>query len=102
MPTLYNIPHQINKTVTTAATRVAIASSETPFKIAIIQAVAANGGIIYIGDSAVSSTVYGIALSPGGLTTIGLGSSDNNARYDFSTIYLDTSNSGDKVSILYF
>lgn len=99
---LYNRPAQINKSVTTAATRVALVGTETPCKLALIQANAANGGKIFIGDSAVSSTVYGGFLSPTTVYSIGLGSSDNNARFDLSLIYIDTDNSGDGVSVLYF
>lgn len=98
----YNNPNQINKTVPSAATRVALAASETPCKLALIQANPGNGGVIYVGNNLVSSTVYGASLSPTSVYSVGIGSSDNDARFDLSLVYIDTSNSGDGVSVLYF
>lgn len=94
------VPHQLNKTVTTAATRIQLSTTTQPFRLAIIQALPGNGGTIYIGDSAVSSTVYGISLTAG--ASIAVGSSGNDPTFDFINFYADTSNSGDKISVLYF
>ena len=99
---LYNTAKQAIVNVSSAGTRVALAASETPFKLALIQAKPGNGGVIYVGSNAVSSAAYGASLSPTSIYSIGMGSSDNDARFDLSQIYIDTSNSTDGVSILYF
>ena len=93
-------PKLINGVVTTAATRVKLASSSTTFRLATIQANAGNGGTIYIGDVTVSSSVYGIALPKG--ASIAIGASGNDPNFDLTQFYADTSNSGDGFSILYF
>lgn len=93
-------PHVANVAVTSAGTRVALASSETPSRLFTIQANVGNTGTIYVGDSSVSSSVYGVALAKG--TSISFGESDDDAKFDLSRIYIDAGTSNDAVSILYF
>lgn len=93
-------PKTINKVVSTAGTRVALASSETPARVFTITALSGNTGVIYIGDITVSSTVYGIALAKG--NSLSFGGSDNNANFDLSRIYIDVGTNNDAVSVLYF
>lgn len=71
------------KTVTTAGTRVTLASSQA-VKSIVIKALTTNTGLIYVGDGSVASTT-GFVLSPGdtisldiaNLTTVNLDSSVN-------------------------
>lgn len=79
------------KNVTTAGTRVALAAS-TPCREVILAAKVANTGIIYVGDTAVSSSVYGVALYPGQSVRIKIA--------NLLTINLDCSVSGEGVSFL--
>jgi len=78
-------------TVTTAGVRVQLASNVLSNGI-IIQAPSTNTGIIYVGDATVSATVYGAELQPGQSTSFA-GSNTN-------LIYVDTSVSASKVSVL--
>lgn len=78
-------------TVTTAGTRVQLASN-TLTNGGIIQAPSTNTGLIYVGGSNVSSTVYGAELQPGQSTSIAI---DNTNK-----IYVDSSVNGDKVACL--
>src|SRR5260221_13609757 len=94
------LPSQLNKTVTNAATRVQFSTTTQPFRLAVIQANAANGGTIYIGNASVSSTVYGVALVA--KASIAIGSSGNDPTFDLKDLYADTSNSGDGFSVLYY
>ncbi len=53
------------KTVTTAGTRVQISTSATEITTLVVQADPTNTGYVYVGDSAVSSTVAFAALAAG-------------------------------------
>lgn len=77
--------------VTTAGTRVQLASN-TVTQGFILQAPSTNSGIIYVGGSNVSSTVYGAELQAGQSTSIYV---DNTDR-----IYIDSSVNGDKCACL--
>lgn len=99
---LYNVPKQINKAVTTAGTQVALATSSTPCKLAVIQIDMDNTGSIFVGDLNVSSSSFGVELSTTGLLTVGFGSSDNNANFDLAEIWIDSEQNGEGVSVLYF
>lgn len=93
-------PHQLNKTVTTAGTRVTFSSATLGARLVIIQANSGNGGNLFIGDSSVSSSVYGIKLAAG--ASISIGNDGYDAKLDLSQFYADTSNNGDGFSVLYF
>jgi hypothetical protein len=80
-----------SKNVTTAGTRVALAST-TACQGVLIQAKAANTGIIYVGGSTVSST-SGIFLYAGESVEISI---DN-----LSKVYIDSSVSGEGVVFTY-
>jgi len=89
-------------TVSTAATSRALTTATTEVKSVTIQAERSNTGTIYVGDSNVVSTAYGVALGAGDSVTISgdqYGSHPNKVK--LSTIYLDTSVNGDGVSYFY-
>lgn len=77
--------------IPSAGTRVQLASN-TLTNGAIIQAPSTNTGIIYVGGSTVSSTVYGAELQPGQSTSVAI---DNTNK-----IYVDASVSGDDVAVI--
>lgn len=79
------------KTVTTAGTRVALASSTT-CKSVTIKSLSTNTGIIYVGDSTVTST-NGFQLYSGDAVSFDIS--------NLSTIYLDSSVNGEGVTYLY-
>ncbi len=78
------------KTVTTAGTRVALAAS-TAVKSVTIKALAANTGLIYVGDSSVAST-NGFQLSAYESVSLDIA--------NLSTINIDSAINGDGVSFL--
>lgn len=84
--TIYNN----HKTVTTAGTAEALAAS-TAVKSVVIRALLSNTGVIYVGDSSVSSS-NGIELQAGDAITIEID--------DLAKVYLDASVSGEGVSYL--
>lgn len=93
----------INKTVTTAGTRVQVSTTDLWVKKVVIAGHAANTGNIFIGDSTVSSTV-GLQMKAGAAPVV-LGDLEINGRDDFfnlKNMYVDVSVSGEKVSFLYF
>ncbi len=77
-------------TVTTAGTRVQLGSNV--ISGVILEAPSTNSGLIYVGGSNVSSTVFGAELQPGQSTSIAI---DNTNK-----IYVDSSVNGDKVAAL--
>lgn len=76
--------------VTTAGTRVQLASNA--IEGAVLQAPSTNTGIIYVGASNVSSTVYGAELQPGQATGLAI---DNANK-----VWIDASVNGDKCALL--
>lgn len=93
----------INKTITTAGTRVAVSSTSLKVKKIIIAGHAANTGHIYVGDSTVSATV-GLHLKVGAPPIV-IGDVEVAGRddyFDLADMYVDASVNGEKVSILYF
>lgn len=93
-------------TVTTAGTRARANAGTSQFCVSIyFEALKTNAGVIYIGDSSVSSTLYAAALTAGS----GFGVSFNNygrtgstgAGLQLNAWYADASNSGDKVQVTY-
>lgn len=78
------------KTVTTAGTRVALASSQA-VKSVTIKALAANTGTIFVGDGSVASTT-GFALAAGDTVSLDIA--------NLATVNLDSSVNGEGVTYL--
>jgi len=76
--------------VTTAGTRVQLASNAVSG--IILEAPSTNTGIMYIGGSAVSATVFGAELQAGQSTSVAI---DNTNK-----IYIDSSVNGEKVAVI--
>ena len=76
--------------VTTAGTRVVLASSQRVYSVTV-KALAANTGTIYVGGSTVSSTT-GFQLAASESVSMDIG--------NLATVYLDASVSGEGVSYL--
>ncbi len=74
-----------------SGTRVQLASN-TGLSGAVLEAPSTNTGIIYVGASNVSATVYGAQLQPGQSVGVALNNSN--------LIYFDASVSGDKLAFL--
>lgn len=83
-------PYNGKKTVTTAGTRVTLASSQA-VKSVTIKALATNTGLIYVGDSSVSSS-NGYQLSAGESISIDIA--------NLNTVNLDSSVSGESVTYI--
>lgn len=93
-------PNQLNVTVTNAGTRVQFTTTAKTFaRLVILQANSGNGGNLFIGNSLVSSSVYGVKLPASG--TFSFGNDGYDAKFDLSTFYADTSNNGDGFSVFY-
>jgi hypothetical protein len=89
-------------TVTTAGTRVQVSSTDTPISSIIIQASSGNSGVIYVGDSSVSSTA-GIVLTAGQAWAV---TADASGRHGFeemvlSDFWVDSASNGDKFKVVY-
>lgn len=84
-------PFTGQQTVTTGGTRVALAPSQLISQYVLIKALAANTGIIYVGNSTVTTTT-GFALAAGESVPVVV----NN----LSAVYLDTSVNGSGVSFI--
>lgn len=96
-------PGQVNKTVSVAGTREKASASQLLVRSFMIQALATNTNNVYIGDSSVSSTVFGIKLAAGNAVTVeapvmGVGGSND---LDLSDWWLDVDTNGEGVSIIY-
>lgn len=100
MSGLYFTPKTLNKTVTTAGTRVQLFTSSTPCHSCTIEANPGNTGVIYVGDSTVSSSVYGISVAKG--ASFSFAGDGNNSKVDLTDIWLDCGTNGDGVSVFYF
>jgi hypothetical protein len=100
---LVRIQHT-TKDVTTAGTRVALASSATLAVSVMIQAKSTNTGPIYIGGSTVSSTSYGARLTAGNSLSIEMPDMGMGGSYevDLSEIYIDAGTNGEGVSVVYY
>lgn len=94
-------PKVLKKAITTAGTKEQLTTADRPVPAVIIQALTANTGIIYVGDSEVSST-NGLELSAGDSITLendDLGSSGS--IVSLRDIWLDASISGEGVVAFY-
>lgn len=93
---------QLRKTVAAAATREALTTSNILTTNVVIQALSANGGVIYVGDSSVSSALNAVTLAAGVAITLSPGAfGEDYGTYNLKEIYIDTSNSGDGVNVGY-
>ena len=92
----------LNKTITTAGTRVQVSTTDLFVKQVTITGHAANTGHIYVGGSDVSSTV-GLQLKVGAspLTIGGVQVSGRDDYINLKNMYVDASVNGEKVSLLY-
>jgi len=87
-PTAPTTIYNGKKTVTTAGTRVTLAASQA-VKSVVIKALAANTGIIYVGDGSVASTT-GFALAAGEIVSLDIA--------NLATVNLDSSVNGEGVT----
>lgn len=78
-------------TITTSGTRVNLASNALSQGV-VIEAPSTNTGVIYIGGSTVSASVYGAELQPG--QSVGLAVSNTNL------VSVDTATNGNKVAVI--
>lgn len=101
-------PRVSTVSVTTAGTRTALAATPTYCTHAYVEALGSNGGIIFLGNSSVSSALYMSALGAGagyGITIAGKGGptgSTSGPELNLAALYIDSSHSGDAVMVTYF
>jgi hypothetical protein len=90
-------------TVTTAATRVAISSTDLYVSSVYFEALGTNTGYIYIGDSVVSSTAYmtRLAAGVGFAQSIDTTGGKTGVEINLKHYYVDSSVSGEKVQMSY-
>lgn len=93
-----SVVHTFAKTVTTAGTEVPLTATKVMANWLLIQPISTNTGIIYLGDSSVTSA-NGVELNVGDSDVLWPSSTTN--IYDLSTIYIDSSVSGEGVKVLY-
>jgi len=84
------------KTVSTAGSAEALASSSTPVSYIIITAETNNSGVIAVGASTVVASVGTRRGAP-----LGAGDSISLGAVDLADVYLDTTVNGDGVTYLY-
>ena len=89
------------KLVTTAGTRVQLETAVNYLNKLKIKALAANTGVIYVGDVTVSSTSGHYALAAGQELDLTDLFSNEHDVIDVSKIYLDSSVNAEGVSFLY-
>lgn len=101
-------PHVSTVTITTAGTRVQGAGTSSKYVNSVyVEALKTNTGVIYVGDSSVSSTLYMCALSAGAGFTISVdthnkvGGSTSGPELQLNSLYFDCSVSGEKCQMTY-
>lgn len=101
-------PVMIEKTITTAGTRVQVSTDDTILAAAIYcETPRANTGYIYIGGSTVSSSVFFHEFAIGKDTwsmsspTAGSGGRAAGCCFKLSDLYVDSSVNGEKIKITY-
>ena len=82
-------------TVSTSGTEVQLSNTTSRVSSIQVKALAANSGIVYFGDSDVTTT-NGYELSAG--NTVSVSFADAGGTVAFSTLYLDAASNGDKAS----
>ena len=88
--------------VTVAGTRQQISSVDIRTPLIVITAITGNTGLIYIGDSAVSSTKFILELAAG--ETAEIRATESNAfgeEFSLSDFYVDAATSADKINVGY-
>lgn len=95
-------PHCFLKTVTADTTQERLITSNISVPAVLLQAELSNTGYVYVGDSEVSATNYGVCLSAGDVYTLsaeelGWGKS----FISMKDVWLDVSVAGDGVSCMY-
>ena len=94
-------PHGFLKTVTTAGTQERLTTSNRVAPAVLLQAELTNTGYIYVGDSEVSSTNYGVCLAAGDVYTLSAEELGwGRAQISLKDIWLDNSVSTDGVSCM--
>lgn len=93
-----------HKVVTTAGTQVPLSSTTILARNICIQALASNTGSIYIGESDVSSSDFGVEITAGNsfsieLPSMGEAGSDD---IDLKDIWIDAETNGEGVSVTYY
>ena len=81
--------------VSTSGTEVQLSNTSSLVSSIQVKALAANSGIVYFGDSDVTTT-NGYELSAG--NTVSVSFADAGGTVAFSTLYLDAASNGDKAS----
>jgi len=87
--------------VTTAGTRVALSATKKLVSKLWIKAKSANTGLIYLGDSTVSSTVGFVLSAKEEIDLFAVYAKDNYV-VDLNEIYIDSSVNGEGISVAYF
>ena len=97
-------PGQLNKTVTTAGAKVQLSTTSVLVKSIMIQANPGNSGDIYVGDSSVSSSVYGAVVTANNSLSLEPPSNGTAETYelDLQDFWIDSSVNGEGISIMYF
>ncbi len=89
------------KLVTTAGTRVALASAKTMTTHAIIKARSTNAGLVYIGGVTVAAANGYHLAANAEVKLADLVASSTNEKFDLADVYLDAATNGDGVRIIY-
>jgi hypothetical protein len=93
------------KTVTTAGSEVPLSASSVPCGQVIIQVKRANTGFIYVGDSAVTSTLCFELAPPASataqLSSISVSAQQGSNALNLAHIYIDSSVNGEGVTFWY-
>jgi len=91
----------IEKLVTTAGTRVALASAKTMTTHAIIKARANNSGVVYVGGADVAAA-NGYHLAANAEVKLSdLVGSGTNESFNLADVYIDAATNGDGVRVIY-
>lgn len=91
----------LQKTVTTAGTRVQLTTVSTPAYGVRIKAKVANAGVIYLGDLAVAAA-NGYQVAAGEHLDLSEILLDKTAIIDLKDIWVDAATSADGISVVYF
>jgi len=94
----------LKRNVTTAGTAVRLSATSLIVRSLVIQAPSTNVGTIYIGGSDVlAATKNGVALtSTNSLALLPIGELKTINSYDLTNIWIDSTTSGEGVSVTYF
>lgn len=90
-------PTQGSQDVASAGTAEALLAASGEAKIVLVQARPGNTGNIYVGDSSVSSSVYGFLLEPGDSVPL---SATSLSKIDLTKHFIDSDVNGEGVTFL--